>query len=126
MDANGGTRRNVADGILGCQEGILFYRRVVAAKEESADKIRVLAEAGQDGSLAEVRVCADEAVCDGRAQGVADVDEFIKLCADTMDRAAAEEHGNFFEGSNLERLLDLVDRITLGRGGDAKTIPGEG
>lgn len=126
VDANGGIRRNVAAGILGCQDGNLFHRPVVAAKEEIADKVRVLAEAGQDGGVAEVWVCVDEAVCEGRAEGVADVDELVKLCADAMDGAIAEEHGNLFKSGSLERLLDLVDGVALGRGSDAKTVPGEG
>lgn len=54
------------------------------------------------------------------------MDEFIKLCADAADRALAEEDGKFLQSGNFERLLDLVDWIALGRGGDAETVPGEG
>lgn len=54
------------------------------------------------------------------------MDEFIKFCADAVDGALAEEGGKFLQSGNFERLLDLVDWIALGRGGDAETVPGEG
>lgn len=128
VDANGGLWRKIAVGILGCQDGILFYRSEVTAKEEGGDgtRVLVLAEARQDGSLAEVRVCVDEAVCHGRAEGVPDVNELVELCVDAVDRAVAEEEGKFLKSGNFEGFLDLVDRIALGRGGDAETVPGEG
>lgn len=57
---------------------------------------------------------------------MADVDELVKLCADAANGAVAKEHGELLESGDLERLLDLVDGIALGGGGDAETVPGEG
>lgn len=114
LDANGGLGRNVSTGVLCCQGGIVFHRPVVAAEEEASDEVGDLAEAGQDGGVAEVWVCVDEAVGECRAEGVADVDELVKLCVDAVDGAVAEEHGELFESGCLEGLLDLVDGVALG------------
>lgn len=54
------------------------------------------------------------------------MDELVEFGADAADGAVAEEHGELLKGGALEWLLDLVDGVALGGGGDAETVPGEG
>lgn len=65
LDASGVLWRDVAARVLCCQDGIVFDSSVVAAKEEAGDEVSDLAEARQDGGVAEVWVCVDEVVGEG-------------------------------------------------------------
>jgi hypothetical protein len=57
---------------------------------------------------------------------VADVDELFEFGVDAVDGPVAEEHGELLESGSLEGLLDFVDGVAPGGGGDAETVPGEG
>lgn len=126
VDADAGPRRQVAHGIGGGQAGDLLDGDGVAAQGEAGDELEVLAEARQDGGVAKLGVLVDEVVGDGGAERVADVDELGELGVDAAHGALAELAGELRQGSDLERLLDLVDGVALGGGAHAEAVPGEG
>jgi hypothetical protein len=54
------------------------------------------------------------------------MDEFAEIGIDTAQGAVAETDGKFCQSSELEGLLDFIDRFTFRRRSNTKTVPCKG
>lgn len=122
-----GLHADVARRVLGLQALDLGHGDEVAAHGEVVEEPGRVAEPLEDDALGELGIQPRETVRHCRAEAVARVRDAVELVLQAdgqlaLGRLLCES----LQCLQLEKDLNLIDGVALGRGADAKAVPGEG
>lgn len=128
VHANGRLGCNVPRGILAAEAvGNVGHGGKVGSKEEEADIVWALGEAGEDDGVGDGRVLRGEGVGHGGAKGVANVDLGGELVArEAAEAALVGGHCELVQSLDLEGELDLLYGVAVRGLCDAEAVPGQG